>query len=123
MTTLDSKARLLDWKTGQVLNTFQGHKNTQYRIRACFDVTEALVLCGDEEGCLWSWDLVEVRLRIWSASSMAFMKELDCIQATTIGSTPPPKAHEKPILWTAHHPEGSELLTASGDGTVRVWGI
>ena len=82
-----------------------------------------MVLCGDEEGCLWSWDLVEVRFRIWLASSMVFMKELDCIQATTIGSTPPPKAHEKPILWTAYHPEGSELLTASGDGTVRVWGI
>lgn len=50
-------------------------------------------------------------------------KKLNCIQATTIGSTPPPKAHEKPILWTAYHPEGSELLTASGDGTIRVWGI
>lgn len=49
--------------------------------------------------------------------------ELNRIQATTIGSMPPPKAHEKPILWTVHHPEGSELLTASGDGTVRVWGI
>lgn len=61
VTTLDSKARLLDRKTGQVLNTFQGHNNTQYRIRACFDVAEATVLCGDEEGRLWSWDLVEVR--------------------------------------------------------------
>jgi len=101
VTTLDSKVRLLDRKTGHVLNTFQGHKNTQYRIRACFDVTEAAVLCGDEEGQLWSWDLVE---------------------ATTIGPIPPPKAHEKPILWTANHPEDSELLTASGDGTIRVWG-
>lgn len=60
VTTLDSKVRLLDRKTGQVLNTFQGHMNTQYRIRACFDVAEATVLCGDEEGRVWSWDLVEV---------------------------------------------------------------
>jgi len=101
VTTLDSKVRLLDKKSGQVLNTFQGHKNVQYRIRACFDATEATILCGDEEGRLWAWDLVE---------------------ATAIGSTPPARAHEKPILWTAHHTDDSELLTASGDGTVNVWG-
>lgn len=49
-------------------------------------------------------------------------EKIDRTQGTAIGSTPPPKAHEKPILWTAHHPESPELLTASGDGTVRVWG-
>lgn len=33
------------------------------------------------------------------------------------------KAHDKPILWTAHHPKEQQLITASSDGTVKVWGV
>ena len=36
--------------------------------------------------------------------------------------TPPPKVHDKIITWTEHHPtEAGEMVTASADGTVKVW--
>jgi WD40 repeat protein len=60
VTTLDSTVRLLDVATGQVLNTFKGHLNSSYRCRSCFTHDESTVICGDENGTLWKWDIVEV---------------------------------------------------------------
>ena len=60
-TTLDAHARLMDMSTGKMLNDFKGHASASYRIRACFGHGEASVLCGDEEGKVWAWDLVDVR--------------------------------------------------------------
>lgn len=35
---------------------------------------------------------------------------------------PPPKVHNKVITWTEHHPsDAGEMVTASADGTVKVW--
>jgi mitogen-activated protein kinase organizer 1 len=35
---------------------------------------------------------------------------------------PPPKVHDKVITWTEHHPiNADEMVTASGDGTVKIW--
>lgn len=62
VTTLDSSIRLLDRANGTVLNTFRGHENESYRTRAAFSHAEASVLCGDEQGRVWSWDLVNVRI-------------------------------------------------------------
>ena len=59
--TLDSHVRLMDLTTGKMLNDFQSHSNTSYRCRACFGHAEATVLCGDENGQIWAWDLVDVR--------------------------------------------------------------
>lgn len=60
ITSLDSHIRLLDSTTGKLLNDFTGHANSSYRCRACFDHNEGVVLCGDEEGRVWAWDLVDV---------------------------------------------------------------
>jgi mitogen-activated protein kinase organizer 1 len=60
ITSLDSHIRLLDASTGKLLNDFQGHANSSYRCRACFGHREATVICGDEEGRVWSWDLIDV---------------------------------------------------------------
>lgn len=91
----------MDCVTGQALNTFSGHLNTSYRTRACFAHGEAAVICGDEEGRVWAWDLVN---------------------GTPLGADKPPKVHEKVITWTEHHPlHAGEMVTASADGTVKVW--
>lgn len=58
--TLDSHVRLFDATTGKVLNAFTGHAHTSYRCRACFGHEEASVVCGDESGQVWAWDLVDV---------------------------------------------------------------
>ncbi|KAG6842154.1 hypothetical protein C0991_001647 [Blastosporella zonata] len=101
VTTLDSHVRLMDASTGKLLNEFTGHSNTSYRCRACFGHGEATVICGDENGQIWAWDLVDAKL---------------------LPPNPPPKAHQKVITWTEHHPtETNEFFTSSADGTVKVW--
>ncbi|KAF5370803.1 hypothetical protein D9758_001962 [Tetrapyrgos nigripes] len=101
VTTLDSHIRLIDLTSGKLLNDFTGHKNTSYRIRGCFEHGEASVVCGDEDGKVWAWDLVDAGL---------------------LQPNPPPKVHEKVITWTEHHPsDPNEMITASADGTCKVW--
>lgn len=60
-TTIDGHVRLMDMSTGKMLNDFTGHASSSYRIRACFGHGEASVVCGDEDGRVWAWDLVDVR--------------------------------------------------------------
>lgn len=62
VTTLDSHIRLMDMTSGKMLNDFTGHMNDSYRCRACFGHGEAAVICGDEGGKVWAWDLLDVRL-------------------------------------------------------------
>lgn len=58
--TLDGHIRLMDCSTGKMLNDFTSHTNESYRIRACFGHAEASVVCGDENGQIWAWDLLDV---------------------------------------------------------------
>jgi hypothetical protein len=62
--TLDSHVRLMDGSTGKLLNDFRGHINTSYRCRACFGFNEASVVCGDENGAVWAWDLLDVSIQV-----------------------------------------------------------
>ncbi|THH08143.1 hypothetical protein EW145_g2900 [Phellinidium pouzarii] len=99
--TLDARVHLLDLHTGSALNTFTGHSHAEYRCRACFGHAEASVICGDENGQVWAWDLLD---------------------ATPLLPNPPPKIHDKVITWVEHHPtDPNEMITASADGTVKVW--
>ncbi|KAK7053416.1 hypothetical protein VNI00_004042 [Paramarasmius palmivorus] len=101
VTTLDSHIRLMDMATGKMLNDFTGHKNDSYRCRACFGHGEASVICGDEGGMVWAWDLLDAKL---------------------MQPNPPPKVHHKVVTWTEHHPtDPNEMITASADGTCKVW--
>ena len=50
----------MDVASGKMLNDFTGHKNESYRCRACFGHAEASVVCGDENGQVWAWDLLDV---------------------------------------------------------------
>lgn len=54
----------MDGSTGKLLNDFQGHVNTSYRCRACFGFNEASVVCGDENGAIWAWDLLDVSIHV-----------------------------------------------------------
>ncbi|KAJ7287776.1 nuclear mRNA splicing protein [Mycena rebaudengoi] len=101
VTTLDSHIRLMDLSTGKMLNDFIGHENSAYRCRGCFGHGEASVICGDEQGMVWAWDLLD---------------------AKPLQPNPPPKVHNKVITWTEYHPiEKGEMFTASADGTVKIW--
>ncbi|KAF6760285.1 nuclear mRNA splicing protein [Ephemerocybe angulata] len=101
VTSLDNHVRLMDMATGKMLNDFTGHTNESYRCRACFGHGEASVVCGDEKGLIWAWDLLDGKI---------------------MAPNPPPKAHHKVITWTEHHPiDAGELITCSADGTAKVW--
>ena len=115
--TLDSHIRLMDSSTGKLLNDFTGHVNEAYRCRACFGHAEASVVCGDENGQVWAWDLLDV---CPSRSILSLISESP--KTKVLQPNPPPKAHEKLITWTEHHPtDAGEMITASADGTVKVW--
>ncbi|KAJ4498123.1 WD40-repeat-containing domain protein [Lentinula lateritia] len=101
VTTLDSHIRLIDATNGKMLNDFIGHTNSSYRCRACFGLGEATVVCGDENGMVWAWDLLDAKL---------------------LQPNPPPKVHSKVITWTEHHPsDAGEMITSSADGTCKIW--
>jgi mitogen-activated protein kinase organizer 1 len=120
--TLDGHIRLMDASTGKMLNDFKGHTHSSYRCRAVFGHGEATVACGDEAGSVWAWDLLDVRFshrEVGKARSVLLMERL---KATTLQPNPPPKVHHKVITWIEHHPsEVGEVVTASADGTVKVW--
>ncbi|PCH43949.1 nuclear mRNA splicing protein [Wolfiporia cocos MD-104 SS10] len=100
-TSLDGHVRLMDATTGKMLNDFTGHAIASYRCRSCFGHGEASVVCGDEKGMVWAWDLLD---------------------AAPLQPNPPPRVHDKVITWVEQHPtESGELVTASADGTVKVW--
>ena len=109
----------MDLQTGAMLNDFKSHKAEEYRVRASFGHGEATVICGDENGQIWAWDLVDVR--------NPFLIVAECMlilltQAKPLQPSPPPKVHDKVILWVEHHPiDSNEMLSASADGTVKVW--
>lgn len=64
VTTLDSHVRLMDATTGKLLNDFSGHTVESYRCRSCFGFGEATVICGDEKGQVWAWDLLDVNITL-----------------------------------------------------------
>ena len=121
-TSIDGHVRLMDMSTGKMLNDFSGHASGSYRIRACFGHGEASVICGDEGGAVWAWDLVDVRIRLFKQVLEHEVLTLHVAQATVLQPNPPPKVHQKVITWVEHHPvEAGEVVTASADGTVKVW--
>ncbi|KAL8289975.1 hypothetical protein RQP46_002914 [Phenoliferia psychrophenolica] len=97
LSTLDSKVHLIDLESGGRLQVFEGHKNGDYRGKAAFGKGERTVVMGDEDGKVWIWDVESGKA-----------KSSD-------------QAHDRTILWTSSHPEKGDVVTASADGTVKVW--
>ena len=95
--TLDSTLRLLDKSTGQVLCEYQGHSNSSFKLSCSLSRDDSKVLSGSEEGHLHAWDLVE--------GKMVLKK----------------KAHTGPVVALSCHPTTSAVLTASHDGTAKLW--
>lgn len=101
ISTMDSTIRLMDAVNGKLLQTFRGHRSTDYQSKAAFGHEEASVITGDDDGRIWAWDV---------------------LRGKPITSDVPPPAHSSVISWTDFHPEKpGSMITAGGDGVVRVW--
>ena len=59
VSTLDSTIRLMDKANGQLLQSFKGHRNTDFRIRFGLGFADAVVISGSEDGQLFAWDVLE----------------------------------------------------------------
>lgn len=56
---LDSTVRLVDCESGELLQSFVGHRNNEFRVAACAAPDDACVISGSECGRIFVWDLVE----------------------------------------------------------------
>jgi len=97
LSCLDDNLRLMDRGTGELLNEYKGHSNTSARIESCLTNDDAYVISGSEDNCVYIWSLVESRI------------------VHTL------KGHTKVVTSVAYHPKETCLLTASTDGTIKVW--
>ncbi|ODN95827.1 mitogen-activated protein kinase organizer 1 [Cryptococcus wingfieldii CBS 7118] len=100
--TNDGKMRVFDRKDGGCLQTFEGHnvggKTGKWGTE--WGYGDGLVLAGDADGKLWAYNVLDAR---------------------PIDTSPTP-IHKKTITNIQLHPKGKEMITASADGTVKVWG-
>jgi mitogen-activated protein kinase organizer 1 len=97
VSTLDSKCRLLDKASGELLNEYAGHRNTQYRTQATFSSDDALVASGSEDQAVYVWDLVEARVK----------------QVL--------KGHTHVVSSLAYSPVARSMVSGSIDNTLIVW--
>jgi mitogen-activated protein kinase organizer 1 len=56
---LDSKARLLETDTGELLNAYTGHEATSMRAEGRLSHDDACVLSTSEDGRVVAWDIVQ----------------------------------------------------------------
>ncbi|BEJ15135.1 hypothetical protein CspHIS471_0409020 [Cutaneotrichosporon sp. HIS471] len=99
VTSTDGKLRLFDRMNGKVLQTFSGHKVSQTRSKPAFNRGEGAVIAGDEDGNIWSWNVLDAK-------------------ALNNG---PAQVHKKAITSVVTNPNGREMVTCSLDGTIKVW--
>lgn len=93
MSSQDGKMRLFDRSNGQVLQTFMGHKvsHTGPRSRPAFNRGEGAVIAGDEEGRIWSWNVLDGK---------------------PLAGSPLP-AHKRAVTTVITHPNGKEMVSCS----------
>lgn len=94
---LNNSLRLIDKEEGELLNTFVGHKNAEYKVEGCLSSDDAYVLSGSEDGLIYIWDLVDAK-----------------VVRTLTG-------HKKSVCSLSYHPKMTALVSSSADGTVRFW--
>lgn len=88
----------MDGPSGKVLNTFRGHKQEKYRLESIFSADESIVMSGSEDSVIYAWDLVEGKV---------------------VGKL---EGHSGAVVSLSQHPKNnSKLLSASADGTIKLW--
>lgn len=95
--SLDSKVRLFDKITGELLNEYSGHLNNNYKIDHVTSNNDQFVLSGSEDNRIYCWDLVRANLVL----------QLE--------------GHTGSVLCLSYHKDEVCLVSGSSDSTIRVW--
>lgn len=59
VSALDGGVRLMDKINGQMLQSYRGHLNKDFRVRSCFGDRDKYVVSGSEDGIIWVYDFLE----------------------------------------------------------------
>lgn len=111
VSTSDSTLRLMDRANGKMLQSYKdaGFVNTTYRIRSTSTANDGIVLSGAEDGRIYAWDVlsgqVVQRLSHYAADDLAGMRN-----------------SRKVVSAVAARRKGDQWASASGDGSIAVWG-
>lgn len=104
--TLDGSIRLWDYVDSLCKKTYRGHTNTRFSIGGGFgiydagrggEVKDVFVVSGSEDGKVFLWDI----------------NSKDVLQSW--------QAHNQPIMWVDASSRGSNIVTCSLDGSIKVW--
>lgn len=76
---------------------YRGHRNAAYKLGCCITNTDSCVVGGSEDGMAFFWDLVDAKV----------LRKL--------------RVHDRAVSGIAYHPELPLMVTASFDGTAKVW--
>ena len=95
---LDGTIRLMETNTGELLNTFSGHKSGQFGLEVAILADDSTIATGSEDGPCILYDIVRAN-------------RVQSLEAST-----------RPTCSIAAHPQKSSvLITASYDGNTIVW--
>jgi mitogen-activated protein kinase organizer 1 len=127
VSTLDSTLRLFDRANGQLLQSYKQHTNTEYRIRSCLGLNDAVVVSGSEDGSIYAWDLLEAKV-VGKMEGMHGGKVPSAVAwngrgegwASAGGDGELDISHCRPALPHNYH---QMLVLTAGAGTVCVWGM
>jgi mitogen-activated protein kinase organizer 1 len=98
------------------VDRYTGHENRSFRITSLFAQNDAFVASGSEDGSIVVWDLVDVRP---DPELHTVGTKLTIVQARIVHRL---KGHTKVVCGLSFHErDGGMLLSAGGDGAVRVW--
>ncbi|MCP4695894.1 MAG: CHAT domain-containing protein [Gammaproteobacteria bacterium] len=106
-TSDDNTARLWDVQSGRVLHTLNGHENGVNHAAFSPDGTQLFTV---------SWDKIA---RLWDVQSGRVFHTL----STAPKGNTARLWHETDVNYAAFNPDGTQLVTASWDNTVRLWDV
>ncbi|KAI9798690.1 MAG: hypothetical protein M1833_004679 [Piccolia ochrophora] len=111
VSSLDGCIRLLDKGSGKLLQSYSGHKNTEYRVRSGLAMNDAFVVSGSEDGQVWVWDVVEGEV----------VTKVDVRAAEERAASS--KDSKTVVVGALALCEGrKEWACGATDGTVQIWG-
>ncbi|TPX76427.1 hypothetical protein CcCBS67573_g02310 [Chytriomyces confervae] len=102
VSSLDGTIRLFDKENGEMLASYKGHKNTDYKVISTLSNDDAHVLSGSEDGRICVWDLVEGDM-------------VETIAAHGSGAT------GRLVTCVAYHPKEDAFVSTSVRGFVPAW--